>query len=146
MRQIAVTALAFAALALTALSTASLRGEDAADATQPANVVAVDVLLQRIEQLERRVQQLEGTQRVATKAPPRSPVTPSTLPPRLWQSLTAPAEAPVVIQGHDGVLRADQVKIYLHYQVPVIDAQTADRPRPAVQPAGFQSGGIRITR
>jgi hypothetical protein len=131
MRSIAVHAFAFVALALTVLSTAALRGGDVVDATRPANAGDVEMLLRRIEQLERRLGELEARSPVAAPALPHPPVT--TLP-------------YVPTPRNDGVLRADQVKIFLHYQTSAPDVFAAEPRQRPVQPAGFRSGGITITR
>ncbi|MDZ4685834.1 MAG: hypothetical protein SH850_12265 [Planctomycetaceae bacterium] len=117
------------AMALLAMTTVSLRGSDAVDATQPANIADVDALLQRIEQLERRVRELEAQPRVTKVTPQRTPPAPSN-----WFQFSSPAVPPPVAipfapQNNDGVLRADQVKIYMHYQRSIPDVQTAQQSR-----------------
>jgi hypothetical protein len=93
---------------LLTLTAALLYGGDVVDATRPANISEVERLLQRIEQLERRVRDLESRPMVAH---------------------TAPQPIPVLPHNHDGVLRADQVKIYTRYQRVIPDVQTAQQSR-----------------
>lgn len=128
MRQITLSC---GVIALVALTTAALRGGDIVDATRPANVGDVETLLRRIEQLERRIAELEARSPVPGPALPHPPVT----------------SLPDVPPGrNDGVLRADQVKIFLHYQTSAPVVFAAEPPPQPVQPAGFRSGGITITR
>ncbi|HUQ72981.1 MAG TPA: hypothetical protein VM165_25860 [Planctomycetaceae bacterium] len=133
---------------LIALTTTLLRGNDVVDATQPANVADVEALLQRIDRLERRVRELEAQPRVANVTPKRTPP-----PASNWFQFSSPAVPPPVAipfapQNNDGVLRADQVKIYRHYQTPIHESRTAATPAQGIEPAQFQfqSGGIGITR
>jgi hypothetical protein len=142
MRRIALSGIS---LALIALTTAALRG-DVVDATRPANAADVDALLRRIEQLEQRVRELESRPKIARVAPQRTPLTAPN-----WFQFSAPTTPPPVaipFQPHNnnGVLRADQVKIYMHYQRAIPDIQTAQESRPTTEPAGFLSGGVTITR
>lgn len=123
-------ALSVTTVTLVALTTVALRG-DVVDAARPANVSDVETLLRRMEQLERRVRELEARSPVATPVLPYPPVT------------TRPH---VPSSVRDGVLRADQVKIFSHFQRVIPDVQTAQESRPTTEQAGFYSGGISITR
>jgi hypothetical protein len=142
MRRIALSAIVLTFLSFTVLPSTGLRGSDPVDALRPENAAEVHALLRRIEQLERRVRQLEAEPKITRKAP---------APAANWFQFSSPAVPPPVAipfepHNHDGVLRADQVKIYMHYQTPIQDTQTAGTAEKSVEPAGFRSGGITITR
>jgi hypothetical protein len=109
-------ALSCGLVTLIAFTTTLLRGNDAVDATQPANIADVDALLQRIERLERRVWELEGRPKPAHPWPyPVAPAIP-------------PTSVPLRPDRDDGVFRGP-VKIYMHLQRDIPETRTAQQSR-----------------
>jgi hypothetical protein len=128
------------------MTAAVLRGADAVDALRPANLTELEILQRRLEQLELSLKELQARPPIANR-----PFEPTLIKPLLLRNrspvpVLPPREIPFVPQSHEGILRADQVRIYMHYQRVIPEVQTAGEVRTPTEPAAFQSGGITITR